>query len=595
MAGAFVLLSVFVLVFLGWAQKYPIGEGGNTVSNLLYYTLQTFIWETDFEPEAIPPLLDIMRFVAPLALATSLVASLMTVFGSILMLLMISTFYRDHVVVFGLSGASCALVSQPNPKRSKNILVIPRDAETARIESLPRSVRIIRLRDATFRSISLLAVHRAQAVVIFDDAGYSALELSDRLNALTTRQPYRWTNRAPLNVTLVLEDPEAEQVHRFFDLTTNQKPDSAPKLDFYVCTLARILASHVVFETRPDHFVSTRQLCERPVSITIHGYDTVGYYLIVEAAHLLHYFSTYKLSITVIGTNVEEITRDIRTRLPAIDEVIDLHVLSEERWEHYVQFPERLQAENFVLPDVIYLNPANPHEALDSVSRWMRLYYVRGQLNTFAMAVVARSDNLLSTRVAELLAHFRIEALEIDESRLKAFRPEVIVGWDLLIEGRELIDSIGQEIHAAYGGEPWDSISDFEREQNRRSARHLFIKLRYLGYQLEKRETDSQPEQEQAALASLQEATNDPILVDVLARCEHRRWMAEKWLERFCRGELSSTPEVRDFQKKLLRINPYMVPYEELFLDIQRLDENTFRDAVQLLQRILPHWRVVRI
>jgi hypothetical protein len=156
------------------------------------------------------------------------------------------------------------------------------------------------------------------------------------------------------------------------------------------------------------------------------------------------------------------------------------------------------------------------------------------------------------------------------------------------VSNTQVIDSIASRIHgryaALYGAPPWELLTEREREFNRRSARHLKIKLWCLGYRLEEGRSEG----------DLGLADPAPEVREMLARLEHRRWQAEKLLDDFLPGPSSEDPATRGFWKASLRIHPDIRPFEELSAFDVSKDENTFADMKEILKLLQPTHRLVR-
>jgi len=113
---------------------------------------------------------------------------------------------------------------------------------------------------------------------------------------------------------------------------------------------------------------------------------------------------------------------------------------------------------------------------------------------------------------------------------------------------------------------PWEDLSEFHKESNRRQADHIAAKLDAVGCSLAPfRDWD----------AELFRFT--PEEVEKLARMEHQRW----WDERIATGWKFGRP--RDDKH---RIHPSMVPWEQLSKEDQDRDRNTVWELPEILASI---------
>ena len=122
----------------------------------------------------------------------------------------------------------------------------------------------------------------------------------------------------------------------------------------------------------------------------------------------------------------------------------------------------------------------------------------------------------------------------------------------------------------------WDELSQDLRNANREQADHAYIKLRTLGYRLEYGNTAHNTE----PMARFQPSAEE---VEMLARMEHNRWMADKLLSGWRYSQVAN-PE--------LKFHDNLVPYEELPEEAREKDRDTVRHLVQELEA--SGFRIVR-
>jgi hypothetical protein len=142
---------------------------------------------------------------------------------------------------------------------------------------------------------------------------------------------------------------------------------------------------------------------------------------------------------------------------------------------------------------------------------------------------------------------------------------EDIYGWDALLHESE--DEIARALHEDYvehnGGEAWETLSEPMQASNRHAADHIPIKLRALGYHFKKLQDDE-----------IRIEGFDPDELSRLARLEHRRWCAERWLDNWEWGPETDRPR---------KINKNLKPWGGLTPDEQKKDY----DQISSLPRIL--------
>ena len=123
---------------------------------------------------------------------------------------------------------------------------------------------------------------------------------------------------------------------------------------------------------------------------------------------------------------------------------------------------------------------------------------------------------------------------------------------------RDSIVSQGQDLDAAPAGRPWCTLDESFREASRHQADHMEAKLAIVGGR-------SVPED------SREFFTYSHLEVERLARIEHDRWAADRYLAGWVYGP------TRDNARK---IHPQLIPYDELskpMKDLDRYAERTGR------------------
>ena len=146
---------------------------------------------------------------------------------------------------------------------------------------------------------------------------------------------------------------------------------------------------------------------------------------------------------------------------------------------------------------------------------------------------------------------------------------------------QEELDALAKEIHGHYlsqrlsedatlGSSPalheWEDLNEQYRSMNRRQADHIYAKCRFIGARVV-------PVTEQAGKPYT--FTDDNV--EILARIEHRRWMAERFLDGWQYGA------TRNDQQKL---HPDLVLWEELDESTRDYDRRPVLQIPSLLKKV---------
>jgi hypothetical protein len=131
-----------------------------------------------------------------------------------------------------------------------------------------------------------------------------------------------------------------------------------------------------------------------------------------------------------------------------------------------------------------------------------------------------------------------------------------------VIHERYLLDNVDKRASDDPAMAPWAVLDEALKESNRRQADHIPEKLKAVGY-------DFAP----AAKEKVKLMKFTPDEVEMMARMEHDRFVAERFLAGFSAGP-------RDVARKT---SPYLVPWDELDEKIKDYDRRAVREIPELL------------
>jgi hypothetical protein len=270
-----------------------------------------------------------------------------------------------------------------------------------------------------------------------------------------------------------------------------------------------------------------------------------------------------KTAITVIGKDATQRINRFTERYPQSDKLLLLESIDSEHPSTALLSLAQRVTDLSAVAIII---------ASDSDSESLEQYLSCQQLGLFGahQFAIYQSDTrgiarLLSNQVPEFFGLF-------DE----ACNAKTII--------QEELDALAKEIHgdylsqrvsegAALGSSPglheWADLSEEYRSMNRRQADHIYAKCRFIG----------------TRVVPLNQETGKPYRftdddVEILARIEHRRWMAERFLDGWQYGA------TRNDQQKL---HPNLVPWEELDESTREYDRKPVMQIPSLLKSVGLH------
>jgi hypothetical protein len=553
-----------VLAWFGWYSYLDIQDQGDLLWTSFYSTLQTFIFETGFEGGPLPGSLRIAAYLAPLSLAASVVVRLLQRSRNAVQGAFIRIFISDHAIITGLTDESKALLSSQNLRRTIVLLVSSEEQIPEWIFSQRRIIVLVGSSD----SVTLwkqAGVRRARQVFIFDD---SLTRIHSVLHAVSTSG----RRELPFPVGIVVSNAHTHDVlSEFPGLLRDNLPYP---LRITPINTTHHIAAALATELAPHRLQDRSTLEANRPHIVIEGMSALAEEFLLEAGQQYHYPWHSYIDVTIAG--VDEATyQQLLLRHPGIERVLATHRLGYENDKStLLSKPYRV----VVFSGSAWTGPQFARE-------WRRrllLNFGREGLE-IPISVVIPPDNVGANALGSVSA-------VTEKYNAKMIPMMSMINTDHFLEQRELIDDLASAIAEGYardageGPGAWARMSDWVREWNRRTARHLETKLWFLGYKM----TD-----EPSGQTTIPEISAEQH--ETLRRLENQRWQAEKWLDGFIPSLFpSADKEEETLLKEHLRIHKLLIPFNELSEKDRLKDDNSF-DFEQTLRPVLEKRSLVRL
>ena len=338
----------------------------------------------------------------------------------------------------------------------------------------------------------------------------------------------------------------------------------------------------------PDKYVNLNDAGDPAAHLLIMGDNLAAQYLILEAAQMYHFANLKKTKITVVADDVQLISSRINSLYPFLDKTVELRY---ENTNDFFVDPCPIPCDEislcFVALDddgksVYYSRKLRQHlfsqgeKSKDSSLRSFNRYADFEKSIPPIKVLLPRNTALVNIfkDVAFELKALNIELLNMDDE---------VCNKRTIVDNRKEEDFIAKHIHYEWARsqaarnktqlgtmqEEWDKIKDSQKDSNRLPARHLFIKLRYVNADLTDMDTG-----EELDFDTLEESVWDSI-----ARMEHNRWNAEKYINGFVRVDGVSDKNLGNFLKGNLKCHWDLVPFDDLDAETQAYDTFTFKMA----------------
>jgi len=335
--------------------------------------------------------------------------------------------------------------------------------------------------------------------------------------------------------------------------------DSSLGTDVHIFSVFQRIAADTVDRFSPDRYDTTGD-SQREIAVL--GLDTLGQWLVLEAAQMYHFANMKKLRVTIIDSEIENKVKSLLRICPLLKRVIEINPVE------LLDFLQMDSPESFSNVSTFFI-AWEKIEEIEYISRKTRQLFFnsRESLESPAIVLVDISSCLCSEIMKESLE--TLEAIGVTVSRPAG----------ISIKNEEECDCLAMQIHNIYSNLSqkeleleWSNMNDYFKDENRYAARHLPIKLRSLG--LEAVPTDDP--REAVDFKEILERSEQ-----LLAQLEHNRWLARKLVNGYIHG--------KKLERKLrdrLKIHVDIRPWEELSEKDREKDLAVLRNIENMLREI---------
>lgn len=606
------LLPLLILLTLGLGMIgfYQYDLLTNTtpywLSNL-YLSIQLFVLESGGQPGPLPLTLEIARFVAPSLTAGGIFLALWEPFNQSYRLFRLR-FWKNHIIICGLSRKAELLILDhlKHDGILSRIVVIESNSEHGSISQLRKKGVIVLEGNALDEEMLHKAnILKARVLLILTNDEKINIHIAQKATQIYNQYPAALLPNNILQVILHIDDFYTMNVFKEFH--EKAVPDDikflkgGSKMDYHVFSIYQLGAIFMIDNFCPDKYVELNSDADPPAHLLIMGDNLAAQYLILEAAQMCHFANLKKTRITVVAEDASAIASKMNSFYPFLDKTVDVaYIHTDSFFKHPCPVPCDELSVCFVSLDddgksVYYSRKLRQHlfsEGSLSKQSSLRSFnrYADFEKSTPPIKVLLPRNTALVNifkDVANELRGLNIELLNIDD---------VVCNKRTIVDNRKEEDFIAKHIHYEWAKsqaarnkthigtmqEEWDRIKDAQKDSNRLPARHLFIKLRYVKADLS----------DQNSGEELDFSTLDEDIWDRIARMEHNRWNAEKYISGFVQVDPVADKSLGAFLKTNLKCHWDLVPFDELPLETQEYDKFTFKMAPAIAR--LNHKRIMK-
>src|ERR1700691_5803439 len=454
-----------------------------------------------------------------------------------------------HTVICGLTGYGLELVEDALREGERVVAI---DPESSPIHILESNARLLRGSPADPHVLRKAGVHRAKLILTAtaDDSANIAAVIRAREVAPGRRA------RAFVHIA----DPHLRALLRHQRTFRSDGPTPATVFNVFDNSARLLLRDYPLDHSR------IRPETDQVVQLIVIGFGHMGEAVLARAALTGHYANLERLQAVVIDRSAHRKERLFRNRYPhfadvAVAQFIEADAEEPETQALIAALCAESAAETISTIAISFDEPPHGLSIALSLLNGLRCYApIRLRLN--------------------------------DDSSLAAILPRgQITGFGSIREASRRkswldseLDAMARKLHEDYlarlpeaersrpenrSSYPWDFLDDDLVESNRQLADHIPVKLRAIGCHVAARGDPADP-------GVLVEQFDEEKEVEPLAKMEHRRWMAERFLGGW-------TPGPKDVER---RHSPYLVEWEHLPPDIQERDRNFVRILPNVLKQV---------
>jgi hypothetical protein len=551
------LIAVFALGIIGLRKYYAEAAPKEVYSTttLAFMVLQMLGLDAGAFAEPIGWELELARGLAVLVFLWAILKAAAALFRRPLEAFWLDRCVSRHSVVCGLGDKGCRIARQ-FLDRGDTVVIIEQDETLSAVEEFRDSGAMVVIGDATHPDVlARTGVRRAVRLVATCGDDATNLRIGTAVASVC---------KTGAGVSLIVHLHCADAVA--FELLASQPAADAgtesPRIEFKRFDIpnntARLLLASHPLDREPISVNSSRF-----VQLILLGRSAEAESFLLQCARQAHHANLIPPRIMLIAPDATAWEQSLRFRYPQLDKPCRLDFVQRELCHpETLADLERSIADNDAITTIV-LSPPSDREALMVAAR-LPLVAAARRVRCFTRLGTVRGLSGPANEVGD-----RVDFVSLDTVEKACDLDHVL---------QEALDRQAQVMHEAYVRErekegkspatlpairPWESLAETYRQANRSNADHIPVKLRAVG-----------------RVAAAAGGASDPAdafttdEVEIMARMEHARWNADRWLDGWRYGPKRLNPE---------KIHDNLVPWEALTAAVQEYDRTSVRKIAAML------------
>lgn len=542
-------------------SRPPLGLGGG----ILWYESFLHTAEMLFKPFAGPPgtpqnsaeqpwTMLVARVLMPLGLLLGVALAIFETFGRSIRAFF-ARFYRGHTVVCTTGDSAYHLIENLAKDSDGRVVVI--DMDEKHDEGIYQRLNVAVLKSGapvTLGTLRAAALPRANALIAMcaDDM----LNVEAVLKAKVLMQKERPAHLAPLRARASVSDPDLRQAASLM-LAERSSSYEFGMISLQRNMVRRLLADHPL-DLDPG-FVAGRR-----THVVVIGFGETGKALTLQTARTAHFADGRRPLITIVDPDAAAPVDLFLRQYPAFRDAADIQAVDADMRQEQ---PEGLETVfKSETPTRVVICLGNEGLGLTAAAKVQRIVLRLGLGDVPVYVRLAEAPEVAGA-VARASGPTLAQMMPFGQPE-KVSTPEIILKESLDLMARAVhqtyLDMIGPPqpgVPVKASAEPWERLAEDYRDASRHQSDHLEAKLRAVGFEAAKGEAES-----------VFDLT--PEEIERLARMEHARWCAERYIAGWRYGKVRNDDA---------REHPSLEPWNALTEAERQKD----RDMVHGIPRIL--------
>ena len=560
---------IFILVMLLGSIGFSINlseidkDKSYNFSTLLFMAAQLLTLQSGAQPDPLNWQLETARWLAPLVLSVGLIQTLLIRFRKQFQTLIVR-FEKKHNIIGGF-GVKGNFIFDDLINQGEVVVVIDKTLSPEDIQKIDHAGGYYLDRDLT-NSNSFYGVGLEKCKRVFVTCGQDIINIQIANVIKQAFENIKKAKEKKTDVYIECHDP------RVFEGILRNKAQFA-FANFHrfdpIINGARFLFDNY-FKTIPMTPNSTKK-----VNLVILGFNPETNALVLQLARLGHYANNLKPIVSVFDSNAKLWKEEILFKYPQILNIIDVEIFDINPDSHSAKINlSELISNNERLIYIVIKNKIE--EKTLSIGMECR-ELTKGK--KIPILLVLKSNEILKSMLEDD-GKSEIQALSIIEIGCKT---------DNIYKDK--LDELAKVIHEKYrndlekeneelvkqkkdkkvrdANKPWEDLEEHFRQGNRDQADHISIKLRTLNCETFQSENN--------ALTKIDFKDSE---IEMLAKMEHARWCANRWLEGYILAEKTDDSNITP-QKTHINL----VPWDKLDDRTKEYDEKPVLHMAELLRK----------